>query len=84
MGLGGVRRRGARRPDRGDLRAGGVGSNAVQGASLAGAKNVIVVDPVEFKREMAAVFGATHSFATAKQAHEFVVDEDTEHAAFLA
>ena len=25
--------------------AGGVGSNAVQGASLAGAKNVIVVDP---------------------------------------
>jgi S-(hydroxymethyl)glutathione dehydrogenase/alcohol dehydrogenase len=54
--------------------AGGVGSNAVQGASLAGAKNVIVVDPVEFKREMAAVFGATHTFATAKEAHEFVVE----------
>ena len=52
---------------------GGVGSNAVQGASLAGAKNVIVVDPVSFKREMAAVFGATHSFATAKEAHEFIV-----------
>jgi NDMA-dependent alcohol dehydrogenase len=53
--------------------AGGVGSNAVQGASLAGAKNVIVVDPVEFKREMAAVFGATHTFATAKEAQEFIV-----------
>jgi S-(hydroxymethyl)glutathione dehydrogenase/alcohol dehydrogenase len=54
--------------------AGGVGSNAVQGASLAGAKNVIVVDPVQFKREMAAVFGATHTFATAKEAYEFVVE----------
>src|ERR1700728_2097412 len=30
--------------------AGGVGSNAVQGARHAGAKNVVVVDPVEFKR----------------------------------
>ena len=39
--------------------AGGVGSNAVQGARYAGAKNVVVVDPVEFKRDMAKVFGAT-------------------------
>jgi len=32
-----------------------------------------VVDPVEFKREMATtVFGATHAFASAKEAHEFV------------
>jgi S-(hydroxymethyl)glutathione dehydrogenase/alcohol dehydrogenase len=55
--------------------AGGVGSNAVQGASMAGAKNVIVVDPVAFKREMAtAEFGATHAFATAKEAHDFVVE----------
>src|SRR5262245_50765890 len=53
--------------------AGGVGSNAVQGARYAGAKNVVVVDPVEFKRDMATtVFGATHAFATAKEAHEFV------------
>jgi len=55
--------------------AGGVGSNAVQGARFAGAKNVIVVDPVEFKRHMATtVFGATHAFATAKEAHDFVVE----------
>ena len=54
--------------------SGGVGSNAVQGAALSGAKNVVVVDPVPFKREMAAVFGATHTFATAKEAHEYVVE----------
>jgi alcohol dehydrogenase (nicotinoprotein) len=54
--------------------AGGVGSNAVQGARYAGAKNVVVVDPVEFKREMSAVFGATHAFASAKEAHDFVVE----------
>ncbi|MGW4587438.1 NDMA-dependent alcohol dehydrogenase [Amycolatopsis thermoflava] len=54
--------------------AGGVGSNAVQGARYAGAKNVVVVDPVEFKRDMAKVFGATHTFATAKEAHDFVVE----------
>jgi S-(hydroxymethyl)glutathione dehydrogenase/alcohol dehydrogenase len=54
--------------------AGGVGSNAVQGARYAGAKNVVVVDPVEFKRDMATVFGATHTFADAKSAHDFVVE----------
>jgi S-(hydroxymethyl)glutathione dehydrogenase/alcohol dehydrogenase len=53
--------------------AGGVGSNAVQGARYAGAKNVVVVDPVEFKRDMAKTFGATHTFADAKEAHDFVV-----------
>lgn len=64
--------------------AGGVGSNAVQGAALAGAERVIVVDPVEFKREMAKVFGATHTFATAQEAQDFVRDvtwgEMAEHA----
>jgi S-(hydroxymethyl)glutathione dehydrogenase/alcohol dehydrogenase len=54
--------------------AGGVGSNAVQGARYAGAKNVVVVDPVQFKREHAAIFGATEAFATAAEAHEFVVE----------
>ena len=46
----------------------------MQGARYAGAKNVIVVDPVDFKREMAGVFGATHTFASAKEAHDFVVE----------
>jgi S-(hydroxymethyl)glutathione dehydrogenase/alcohol dehydrogenase len=54
---------------------GGVGMNAVQGAALAGAKNVVVVDPVEFKRDQAtSVFGATHAFASAKEAHDFIVE----------
>jgi NDMA-dependent alcohol dehydrogenase len=47
---------------------GGVGMNAVQGAVHAGAKYVICVDPVAFKREAAQEFGATHVFATAAEA----------------
>lgn len=54
--------------------AGGVGMNAVQGAAIAGALRVVVVDPVEFKREAALRFGATHVFATAEEAHEFIFD----------
>ncbi|MCO1655659.1 NDMA-dependent alcohol dehydrogenase [Pseudonocardia humida] len=38
---------------------GGVGINAVQGARFAGARHVIAVDPVEFKRSTALRFGAT-------------------------
>jgi S-(hydroxymethyl)glutathione dehydrogenase/alcohol dehydrogenase len=47
---------------------GGVGMNAVQGAAVAGAKRVIAVDPVEFKREKAMEFGATHTFASVEEA----------------
>jgi alcohol dehydrogenase (nicotinoprotein) len=54
--------------------AGGVGMNAVQGAAYAGAKNLVVVDPVAFKREKALEFGATHVFADAGQAQQAVVD----------
>ena len=42
---------------------GGIGINAVQGARIAGAKRVIAIDPVEFKREKAMELGATHTFA---------------------
>jgi S-(hydroxymethyl)glutathione dehydrogenase/alcohol dehydrogenase len=52
---------------------GGVGMNAVQGARYAGGKNVIAVDPVEFKREQAMEFGATHAFASAEEAQETIV-----------
>nr|WP_225955630.1 NDMA-dependent alcohol dehydrogenase [Amycolatopsis lexingtonensis] len=51
---------------------GGIGINAVQGAAHAGAKYVVAVDPVEFKRETALKFGATHAFATAAEAAEKV------------
>ncbi len=47
---------------------GGIGINAVQGARLAGAKRVIAVDPVEFKREKAMEFGATHTFESMEAA----------------
>ena len=40
---------------------GGVGINAVQGASYAGARDVVVVDPVPFKLEKARELGATHT-----------------------
>lgn len=47
---------------------GGIGINAVQGAAMAGAKLVIAVDPVEFKREKAMEFGATHTFSSMEEA----------------
>ena len=47
---------------------GGIGANAIQGAKLAGAKRVIAIDPVEFKREKAMEFGATHTFASLAEA----------------
>ena len=47
---------------------GGIGINAVQGAAMAGAKRVIAVDPVEFKREKAMEMGATHTFASMEEA----------------
>jgi S-(hydroxymethyl)glutathione dehydrogenase/alcohol dehydrogenase len=51
---------------------GGVGSNAIQGAAMAGARHVIAVDPVEFKREQAMVFGATHAVSNLEEAFEMV------------
>ena len=47
---------------------GGIGINAVQGAKMAGAKHVIAVDPVEFKREKAMELGATHTFSSMAEA----------------
>jgi Zn-dependent alcohol dehydrogenase len=51
---------------------GGVGMNAVQGARIAGAKYVVAVDPVDFKREIAPSFGATHTVADAGAAFQVV------------
>ena len=41
--------------------AGGIGLNVVQGAAIAGAERIIVVDLVDSKLEMARQFGATHT-----------------------
>jgi S-(hydroxymethyl)glutathione dehydrogenase/alcohol dehydrogenase len=51
---------------------GGVGMSAVQGARAAGARYVVGVDPVEFKRDAAASFGATHTAEWAFSAIELV------------
>ena len=47
---------------------GGIGINAVQGARIAGAKRIIAIDPVEFKREKAMELGATHTFSSIEEA----------------
>ncbi|HWC33353.1 MAG TPA: NDMA-dependent alcohol dehydrogenase [Mycobacteriales bacterium] len=51
---------------------GGVGINAVQGAAMAGARNVVAVDPVQFKRDSALQFGATHTAASVEEAFALV------------
>ncbi len=40
---------------------GGIGANAVQGAKSAGARHIVAIDPVEYKRDQAKIFGASHS-----------------------
>lgn len=41
---------------------GGVGMSAVQGAVISGARNIFVIEPVEWKRDAALKFGATHAY----------------------
>jgi len=41
---------------------GGVGMGALQGAVIAGARNIFAIDPVEWKRDQALKFGATHAY----------------------
>jgi NDMA-dependent alcohol dehydrogenase len=54
------------------LGAGGIGMNAVQGASLSGASHVIVVDPAPSKKIWAPQFGATEVFDNFEDADAFV------------
>lgn len=53
---------------------GGVGINAVQGARLAGARHIVAIDPVPFKREQAKAFGATHTVADMEAAQTLVAE----------
>ena len=53
---------------------GGIGMNAVQGAHLAGARYVIALDPVEFKREQAQKFGATHAAASVEECQALLAE----------
>ncbi|GAB3301739.1 NDMA-dependent alcohol dehydrogenase [Parasphingorhabdus pacifica] len=67
----------------GDVRAGdtvvvvgigGVGINAVQGAAASGARHVVAIDPVEFKRKKALELGATHTFTSMEEAAEPIME----------
>jgi NDMA-dependent alcohol dehydrogenase len=60
---------------------GGIGINAVQGAKMAGATHVIAIDPVEFKREKAMEFGATHTFSSMEEAMPAVTELSWGHMA---
>ncbi|MGV0836820.1 NDMA-dependent alcohol dehydrogenase [Mycolicibacterium thermoresistibile] len=47
---------------------GGIGLSALQGAVISGAKHVVAIDPVQFKRDTALKFGATHVFSSMTEA----------------
>lgn len=51
---------------------GGIGLSAIQGARIAGASQVIAVDTLDHKLEMAQSFGATHGVKL-EDAHEFIL-----------
>ena len=48
---------------------GGVGSGAIQGARLAGARQIVAVDPLPFKVDKAKQIGATHGAASILEAN---------------
>ena len=56
------------------LGVGGIGINAIQGARIAGAERIIAVDPVEFKREQAKAYGATHTYSSMEEAQGAVAE----------
>jgi NDMA-dependent alcohol dehydrogenase len=53
---------------------GGIGMAAVQGARMAGASQIVAVDPVAWKRDAAKDFGATHGAADVAAALPLVTE----------
>lgn len=53
---------------------GGVGMSAVQGAVAAGARSIFVIEPVEWKRDAALKFGATHAYPDLESAFAGVAE----------
>src|SRR5690625_1930318 len=54
---------------------GGIGMSALQGAVLSGARRVIAIDPVAFKRDQAVKFGATGVYPSMAEAITPVMEE---------
>ena len=53
---------------------GGIGMNAVQGGRIAGARVIVALDPVDYKRSRSLEFGATHTAASVDEARALVTD----------
>ncbi|CAN5704214.1 NDMA-dependent alcohol dehydrogenase [soil metagenome] len=53
---------------------GGIGANALQGARLAGAKQIWAIDPLPGKLEAAKAFGATHFAASMAEAQPAIAE----------
>ena len=53
---------------------GGIGMSALQGAAISGARNVIAIDPNEWKRDQAVKFGATHVYPSMAEAIAPIID----------
>ncbi|MFI6310459.1 NDMA-dependent alcohol dehydrogenase [Nocardia fusca] len=53
---------------------GGIGMNAVQGARMAGAQNIVAIDITAYKRERAKEFGATQVAASMDEAFELITE----------
>lgn len=60
------------------LGAGGVGVNAIQGAKLAGAREIVIVDTNPTKLEFAEQFGATRMFTSMDDAKAFLLEANPE------
>src|SRR5262249_22004524 len=63
---------------------GGVGINAVQGARFAGAKDIVAIDPNQFKLDMAASLGATLTATDVEQVREELIHRTRGQMADLA
>ena len=69
LGLGGLRRAGATRRHGRRRRRRRHRRQRHPGCALAGARVIAAIDPIEFKREKAMEFGATHTLASIDEAH---------------
>jgi S-(hydroxymethyl)glutathione dehydrogenase/alcohol dehydrogenase len=54
---------------------GGIGAAAIQGFRRAGVERIFAIDPVEYKRQQALKFGATHTAASIEEAFPLIQQE---------
>ena len=53
---------------------GGIGAAAIQGARVAGAEQIVAIDPVPWKLDQAKIFGATHTAASMEEAMPLITE----------